>query len=110
MFEAEGVAPGRRGGRGLGRLRDGALLRRVLGHLGEGHVVQLGRRLGPPEGVHLEDGLPLLDPLVDGELGEVRGRRSGNDFGPRAAAGLGRRALRPVCRHCRRRRGRRSQV
>lgn len=103
VFEAEGVTSSWRGGRGLGRLCHRALLQRVFGHVGERHVIQFGRCLRPAEGVHLKNGLPLLDPLVDGELSKVWSWHSGDDFRPRAAAGLRRRALRPVChRRCRR--------
>lgn len=95
VFEPEGVAAGRRGGGRLGRLRQGAL-GRVLGHLRQGHVVQFGGHLGPPEGSNVEDGLPLLDLLVDGELGAVRDGRPHKHFGPGASAGLGWGALRPL--------------
>lgn len=87
VFEPERVAPGWWGGRGLSRFRYGAL-RRVLGQMGQRHVVQFLRRLGPPESGHVKDGLPLFGFFVDGELGALGNRSSHYDFRPRASAGL----------------------
>lgn len=92
MLEPERVASGRRGGRGLRRLGHGAL-RRVLGQLGQRHVVQLRGGVGSLERIRVEDGLPLFGSFIDGELSKLRNGSSRQDFGPRSSAGLRRRAL-----------------
>lgn len=82
VFELEGVAAGGRGGRSRGwrggrRRGEGVGLGGLWRVRGDGcsdligrHVLHLGRgSLGPLERVWVEDGLPLLGRLVDGELG-----------------------------------------
>ena len=87
VFEAERVAPGWWGGRGLQRVTPGAL-GGVSGQLGQRQEVQLGGRLGPFEGVGVKDGFPLFGLLVDGELGAFGQGGALHDFGPGATTGL----------------------
>lgn len=60
----------------------------MFGHLRKRHIVQFWGCLGPPESVHIKDGLPLFDFFVDGQLGELGNRSYSYDFRPRSATGL----------------------